>query len=60
VVISARRLLIALAAAILLAGPYTYVVYDGGLAQSGLAVAGSLLLLGLALAVAWASHRRPE
>ena len=55
--ISARRLLIALAASILLAGPFTYLVYDAGVAQSALATAGSVVLLVFALGVAWAAHR---
>ena len=57
--ISARRLLMALAASLLLAAPFVYLVYDAGLAQSALATAGSVVLLGCALAVAWASHRDP-
>ena len=57
---SARRLLAALAVSSLLLGPFAYLVYDAGLAQSAVAVAGSVALLGLALAVAWASQRKPE
>ena len=55
-----RRLLAALGASALLLGVFTYIVYGAGLGQSAVAVAGSVILLGLALAVAWASNRGPE
>ena len=57
--ISPGRLLVALALGVLLVGPFSYLVYDAGLAQSALAVAGSVALLGFALAVAWAANRGP-
>ena len=55
---SPRRLLAGLAVTALLLGPFTYVVYDAGLAQSAAAVGGLVLLLALAIGVAWASERK--
>ena len=54
----ARRLLAALTVTALLLGPFTFVVYDAGVAQSAAAVGGLALLLGLAIGVAWASDRK--
>jgi hypothetical protein len=53
-----RRLLAALAVTALLMGPFAYVVYDLGFAQSATAVGGLAILLALALGVAWASHHK--
>ena len=55
---SPSRLLAALAVTAVLLGPFAYVVYGAGLAQSSAAVAGLGLLLVLALGVAWASQRK--
>ena len=52
-----RRLLAALAVSSLLLGPFAYVIYDAGLAQSAASIVGGALLLVLALGVAWASQR---
>ena len=55
---SPRRLLAAFAVTALLLGPFTHGVYDAGFAQSAAAVGGLGILLAVALAVAWASHRK--
>jgi hypothetical protein len=47
----------ALALSSILLGPFAYVVYGAGLAQSAAAIAGAGVLLALALGVAWASQR---
>ena len=47
-----------LALTALLLGPFTYLVYDAGVAQSAAAVGGLVILLAVALGVAWASDRK--
>ncbi len=42
----------------LLVAPFTAVIYDAGLAQSAAAVGGLVLMLALALGVAWAAQRK--
>jgi hypothetical protein len=42
----------------LLLGPFTFVVYDAGVAQSAAAVGGLEILLAVAIGVAWATDRR--
>jgi hypothetical protein len=54
---STRRLLVALAVTAVVLGPFAYVVYGAGLAQSAMTIAGAALMLALAIGVAWASHR---
>ena len=56
--IEAARLLAAFVLTALLLGPFTYLVYDAGVAQSTAAVGGLVILLALALGVAWASDRK--
>ena len=55
---SPRRLLAAFAVTAVLLGPFTYGVYDAGLAQSAAAIGGLGILLAVALGVAWASQRK--
>jgi hypothetical protein len=54
---SAGRLLGALAVSTILLGAFVYLVYGAGLAQSAVAIGGVVLLLVLALGVAWAANR---
>ena len=56
--IEVRRLLAALAVTVLLALPFTYLVYDAGLAQSAAALGGFGIMLALAIGVAWAAERK--
>ena len=54
---SAGRLLGALVLTSILLGPFAYLVYGAGLAQGAAAIGGSLILLVVALGVAWAANR---
>jgi hypothetical protein len=54
---SPRRLLTSLAVSSVLLGPFAYLIYDAGVAQSAAAIAGVGLLLAAAIGVAWASQR---
>jgi hypothetical protein len=55
---SPGRLLAGLAVTALLLGPFTYFVYDAGVAQSAASVGGLAILLAVAIGVAWASDRK--
>jgi hypothetical protein len=56
--VDTARLLGAFALTALVLGPFTYLVYDAGVAQSTAAVGGLVILLAVALGVAWASDRK--
>jgi hypothetical protein len=51
-------ILAALAVTAFVLGPFTYLVYGAGFAQSVAAVGGLALLLALAIGVVWASERK--